>query len=355
MSENTVVPPVSDTLLEVKGLKTHFFTTEGVVRAVDGVDYSIRRGKILGVVGESGSGKSVSARSIMKLVDAPGKIVEGQVLLNRQDGSTTDIAELDPTGRRIRQIRGKEISMIFQEPMSSLSPVHTIGDQIGELLRLHEGMSKREARDRVLELLMKVEMPKAETAIDNYTFELSGGMRQRAMVAMGLACSPDLLIADEPTTALDVTTQAVILDLIRDLQASLGMSVMFITHDLGVIAELTDEVAVMYLGMVVERGTVYDIFRDPKHPYTKALLDSIPKLGLNKQQDLPAIRGMVPHPLRRPAGCPFHNRCSSYMPGSCDRIVPPPVQLEGDRVVRCLLYSDVEALRSAQQTKDDEG
>lgn len=340
-----------DNLLEVRGLKTHFFTDEGVVKAVDGMDHNVPRGKTLGVVGESGSGKSIGARSLMQLVEKPGRIVEGEILFDRTAGNAIDIAKLDRKGDAIRRIRGKEIAMIFQEPMSSLSPVHTIGRQIGEMIELHFGWNKEQTRARVLDLLRRVEMPKAQTAIDSYTFELSGGMRQRAMIAMGLACDPRLLIADEPTTALDVTTQAVILDLIKELQTSLGMSFMFITHDLGVIAEVADEVAVMYLGTVVERGTVEEIFNSPKHPYTRSLIHSIPRLGLEKRRRLEAIKGMVPHPFNRPGGCPFHNRCPEFMPGTCDTLVPPRELLEGGREVRCLLHSDVEAVRAQQQSE----
>ncbi|WFE73361.1 ABC transporter ATP-binding protein [Roseinatronobacter sp. S2] len=332
----------SENLLEVQGLKAHFNTEEGVVKAVDGVNYMVRRGKTLGVVGESGSGKSIGARSLMQLLDRPGRIVAGEIKFNRDDGSVVDIAKLTPRGEEIRKIRAAEIAMIFQEPMSSLSPVHTINDQIGEIVRLHWGYSKKQARERVLELLEQVEMPKPKTVLDSYTFELSGGMRQRAMIAMGLACNPSLLIADEPTTALDVTTQAVVLDLIRNLQKTTGMSVMFITHDLGVIAELADDVVVMYLGTVVESGSVYEIFQDPKHPYTRSLLESIPRLGPEKKHRLTAIRGMVPHPLNRPTGCPFHNRCPEFMPGRCDKIVPPVEHVGVKREVRCLLYSDTE-------------
>ncbi len=341
-------------LLEVRGLRTSFFTDEGVVKAVDGMDFDVPKAKTLGIVGESGSGKSIGARSLMQLVDKPGRIVDGQILLNQGDGRAIDISSLDPRGDAIRRIRGKEVAMIFQEPMSSLSPVHTIGRQVGEMIELHMGYDREQTRERVLELLKKVEMPKASTAIDSYTFELSGGMRQRAMIAMGLACDPRLLIADEPTTALDVTTQAVILDLIKELQQSIGMSVMFITHDLGVIAEVADEVAVMYLGTVVERGSVREIFEEPKHPYTRALLRSIPRLGLEKRRRLEAISGMVPHPFNRPGGCPFHNRCPEVMPGVCDRIVPPREPLGPGREVRCLLHSDIDRLKAEAEEASHE-
>jgi peptide/nickel transport system ATP-binding protein len=335
---------MSEVLLEVKNLYTHFFTDEGLVRAVNGVDFRIERGKTHCLVGESGCGKSVTAFSILQLVQSPGRIVKGEILLHR-NAETIDLAKLNPKGREIRSIRGKEISMIFQEPMSSLSPVHTIGDQIIEAIRLHLQLTETEAKDRTVELLRRVGIPKAEDRLDTYPFQLSGGMRQRATIAMMLSCNPSLLIADEPTTALDVTTQANILDLIKDLQNEHGMSVLFITHDLGVVAEVADEVVVMYLGQVAERGDVDSIFHDPKHPYTQALLQSIPHLSAEPARRLASIRGMVPHPFRRPGGCPFHPRCDSFMPGVCDRLDSPREPVGDGREVRCLLYSDVERLQ----------
>jgi oligopeptide/dipeptide ABC transporter ATP-binding protein len=376
----------NDTLLEVRGLKTHFYLDEGVVKAVDGVDLKVRRGETLCVVGESGCGKSVTARSILQLVDRPGRIVEGEILFShspgaesngkagtvgdRTDGTATevrevlDLASLDSRSKAMRDIRGKEISMIFQEPMTSLSPVHTIGEQIMENILLHLPMDKEEARDRTVEELARVGIPNPDQRLDAYPFQLSGGMRQRAMIAMALACNPSLLIADEPTTALDVTTQAQILELMRGLQDELGMAIMFITHDLGVVAEMADDVAVMYLGIVAERGDVDSIFHDPKHPYTRALLRSIPRMGRSKaNQRLDSIRGMVPHPYNRPTGCPFHTRCDEFMKGYCEEILPPRIPiapsgepagnghppgpasdepLEGAREVRCLLYGGKE-------------
>ncbi|MHB0706824.1 ABC transporter ATP-binding protein [Roseomonas mucosa] len=272
------MPAPSDTVLEVRDLVTHFPTRAGVVKAVDGVSFTLRRGRTLCVVGESGSGKSVTARSILQIVDAPGRIVGGAMVLHRPDGSSVDLAKLHPRSRQIRAVRGREIAMIFQEPMSSLSPVHTVGDQITEVLRLHLGMSKAQARARCIELLGQVEIPRPEQAIDRYTFEFSGGMRQRVMIAMSLACNPSLLIADEPTTALDVTTQAEILDLIKRLQAQHGMAVMFITHDMGVVAEIADEVLVMYHGKVMEGGPVDQVFHAPQNAYTKMLIGSVLKL-----------------------------------------------------------------------------
>jgi len=268
----------SDTILKVEDLKTYFPTRTGVFKAVDGVSFELKRGQTLCVVGESGSGKSVTARSILQIVDRPGRIESGSIILAKREGNAVDLAKLDPRGKEIRGVRGKEIAMIFQEPMSSLSPVHRIGEQIGEALRIHFGTPKKERRERVLELLRQVEIPRPETAIDRYTFEFSGGMRQRVMIAMALACNPSVLIADEPTTALDVTTQAEILDLIKKLQQSHGMAVLFITHDMGVVAEIADEVLVMYRGKVMEHGLVDKIFHAPQNDYTRALIGSVVKL-----------------------------------------------------------------------------
>ena len=265
-------------ILQVRDLATHFPVRNGTVKAVDGVSFDVARGRTLAIVGESGSGKSVMARSILQIVDAPGRIVSGSMMFTRDDGSVVDLATLRPKGRAIRAVRGEEIAMIFQEPMSSLSPVHTVGDQIVEVLRLHWRMSKTAARERTIDLLRQVEIPNPERAIDRYTFEFSGGMRQRAMIAMALACNPSLLIADEPTTALDVTTQAEILDLIKRLQAEHGMGVMFITHDMGVVAEIADDVLVMYQGKVMESGPVEAIFHAPQDAYTKMLIGSVLKL-----------------------------------------------------------------------------
>jgi len=274
----TAVPAEAPVILEVTDLVTHFPVRNGIVKAVDGVSFTLRRGKTLCIVGESGSGKSVTARSILQIVDAPGRIVSGSMVLHRPDGTSVDLAKLDPRGRQIRAVRGGEIAMIFQEPMSSLSPVHSVGDQIMEVLRLHLGMSKKQARARCVALLQQVEIPNAEAAVDRYTFEFSGGMRQRVMIAMALACNPSLLIADEPTTALDVTTQAEILDLIRRLQRQHGMAVMFITHDMGVVAEVADDVLVMNYGKVMESGPVDGIFHAPQNDYTRMLIGSVLKL-----------------------------------------------------------------------------
>jgi peptide/nickel transport system ATP-binding protein len=345
----------TDVLLEVKGLKTYFFLDEGTVRSVDGVDLTVHQKKTLCIVGESGCGKSITARSILQIVSSPGRIVEGEILYHRGHATASsnghgplkadevvDLATLNPKGNEIRDIRGKEISMIFQEPMTSLSPVHTIGDQIMEGILLHFPISKAEARKRTIDVLRRVGIPRAESRLDTYPFQLSGGMRQRAMIAMALACNPSLLIADEPTTALDVTTQAQILDLMRELQDEFGMAIIFITHDLGVVAEIADDVAVMYLGIVAEHGTVDDIFHNPKHPYTQALLESIPKLGQKTGKRLASIRGIVPDPYNRPPGCPFNTRCDQMMPGICDKRVPPPITFGDGRDVRCFLYGGAE-------------
>jgi oligopeptide/dipeptide ABC transporter ATP-binding protein len=348
--------PNADWLLDIKGLKTYFFMDQGTVKAVDGVDLTLFRGRTLGIVGESGCGKSITARSILQIVDTPGRLVAGEVLYRRTlptNGTGAQIEEIDlarlkATGREIRAIRGKEISMIFQEPMTSLSGLYTIGNQIMENLLLHQKMSKTEARERAIELLRQVGIAKPEQRVDEYPHQFSGGMRQRAMIAMAIACNPSLLIADEPTTALDVTTQAQILRLIRSMQRRLGMSLMLITHDLGVVAGMCTDVAVMYLGRVVETADVNSIFHDPKHPYTQALLRSIPKVGGAVRQRLDSIEGMVPDPFTRPSGCYFHPRCIRYMPGVCDRETPQPVQLGPGRMVSCLLYGQPDEVAARQ-------
>jgi len=302
----------------VRDLRVDFPLDEGTVRAVDGVTYSLERGRTLGVVGESGCGKTVTAQSILRIVPRPGRIVGGEILYYPPNGPALDLVKLDPYGPRIRAIRGKEIAYIFQEPMAALSPVHTIGHQMAERIRLHLGLSKDEARARAVETLARVGMPRPSQTIDRYAHQLSGGQRQRAIIAMALVCGPGLLIADEPTTALDVTTEAQILELLRELQRDFGMAMQYITHNLGVVAELVDDVIVMYLGKPVEYGPVEEIFYNPRHPYTRALLRSIPKLGKKSHQRLESIRGMVPDPYRVPAGCAFHPRCPRYQPGVCD-------------------------------------
>ncbi len=329
-------------LLEVNELKTYFFPDEGVVRAVDGASFAIYPGKTLGIVGESGCGKSVTARSILNLVEAPGRIVSGTILLH-DDFGTIEITHLKPDSRTMREIRGAVIGYVFQEPMSSFSPVHTIGSQIMESILYHRKVSKKEARARGVELLRQVGIPRAEHRMDEYAFQLSGGLRQRAMIATALACDPKLLIADEPTTALDVTTQAQILDLLRQLQSQNGMAIMLITHNLGVVAEMADNVVVMYLGRVVEEGPVDDIFYNARHPYTQALLRSIATMEDEPRTRLPTISGSIPHPYNRPHGCLFHPRCPQFMRGTCDAHEPTLRPLNGSQSVSCFLYekSDV--------------
>jgi oligopeptide/dipeptide ABC transporter ATP-binding protein len=321
-----------DILLEVKDLHVSFFLTEGTVRAVNGVSFQIERGQTLGVVGESGCGKSVTARAILNMVRRPGRILSGEINYYGRSTTPINLAALDPEGAEIRQIRWGEIAMIFQEPMTSLSPVHTIGNQMIEAIRLHLNVSKKEAAQRAVGLLERVGLPQPERLLSRYRHELSGGMRQRVMIAMALSCDPKLLIADEPTTAVDVTTQAQILDLMRDLQQEFGMAIMFITHALGVIAEMADHVVVMYLGEEVEVADVDAIYYNPAHPYTQALLRSIPRHD-TKLDRLETIEGNVPDPTNMPEGCKFHPRCPHYVPAKC---AAPPYQHVGDQHwVRC--------------------
>jgi oligopeptide/dipeptide ABC transporter ATP-binding protein len=327
-----------ETLLSVNNLKTYFFQDEGTVKAVDGATFSVYAGQTLGIVGESGCGKSVTAQSILRIVERPGRIVEGEITLRRPSGVETDLTQLHPNSREMHVIRGSEIGLVFQEPMTSFSPVHTVGNQIIEAIRLHSDTNKHQARERAVEILGHVGIPKPDRRIDEYAFELSGGLRQRAMIAAALSCDPRLLIADEPTTALDVTTQAQILDLLRQLQEQRGMAIMLITHNLGVIAEMADDVVVMYLGRVVEEGPVDDLFHNPKHPYTQALLRSIPSIESTPRVKLPTITGAVPHPYNRPSGCPFHPRCSDFIPGTCDQQEPILQSVNERQKASCFLY-----------------
>ena len=328
-------------LLEIKNLRVSFPLDEGTVRAVEGVDLTMRRGEVLGVVGESGCGKSITAHSVLRIIPPPGRIDSGQILFHTSGANgdgIVDLAQLNPTGSEIRSIRGKDIAMIFQEPMSSFSPVHTIGSQIMEAIELHQSVTHEQARQQTIDLLRLVGISSAAERVDNFPHQFSGGMRQRAMIAMALSCNPALLIADEPTTALDVTIQAQILELMRGLQKRLGMAVMFITHNLGVIAQIADSVAIMYLGQVVEYGPVREILRNPKHPYTVDLLRAVPRLGKTAGQRLVAIEGSIPSPFERPSGCPFHTRCSRMMPGKCEIHLPAVTHLDDQHTVRCLLY-----------------
>lgn len=337
---------MTDYLVEVRNLQTHFVGVEGTARAVDGASFSIKRGQVLGVVGESGCGKSVTARSILNMVRPPGRVVDGEIIYHRQAGESLNLIDLPPMSDEMRAIRGGEIAMIFQEPRASLSPVHTVGDQVSENILLHQQVSREEANQRALNMLREVGLPKPEQIMKSYPHQLSGGMCQRVMIAMALSCRPRLLIADEPTTALDVTTEAQILDLMQSLRAESGMSIMIITHNLGVVAEMADEVAVMYLGRVVEQGSVEEIFYSPKHPYTRALLESLPRIEQDKEW-LATIPGIVPDPYRIHSGCPFFARCRERMPGVCDQIVPVPVDVGGGHEVRCLLYGGAEAAVSS--------
>jgi oligopeptide/dipeptide ABC transporter ATP-binding protein len=341
-------------LVEIKDLHTYFHLAEGVVRAVDGVDMKIRHGETIGVVGESGCGKSVTSLSLMSLLPPSAKIESGEIIyyepVSGQEGlvDAIDIAKLDPNSREIRHIRGNQISMVFQEPMTAMIPIRTVGQQIMEAITLHRKLGKKEAREMTIDILGKVRMPRPEKVVDDYPFQLSGGMRQRAVIAMALSCHPQLLIADEPTTALDVTTEAQILDLMRSLQNDLGMAIMYITHNLGVVAEMAKEVVVMYLGKIVEQTDVQTIFLDPLHPYTHGLLASIPHLDESilqpdRNRRLNVIKGMVPDPYSRLKGCPFHPRCPQAITDVCDQVMPDAVQARPGHMVRCHLYTDYQA------------
>lgn len=323
-------------LLEIKDLVTTFSTDFGVIRAVDGVSFHVNKGETLGVVGESGCGKSVTALSIMRLLPQPmGKIESGEVLFNGRDISTIPLNEM-------RKVRGNDISMIFQEPMTALNPVHTVGRQLTEILHLHENLTAEEARGRAVELLKKVGIPSPEIRLKEYPHQLSGGMRQRVVIAIALACNPQLVIADEPTTALDVTIQAQILNLMQELQENMGMAIIFITHDLGVIAELCDRVVVMYAGRIAETGTVEQIFNNPVHPYTKGLLESIPTLETKRKSLLKTIKGMVPALHEMPSGCRFQNRCP-YAVEECGRDQPPLEEIESGHYAACIRWKEVKA------------
>ena len=323
-------------LIEVRDLKTYFYTEDGVVRAVDGVDFTIEAEKTLGIVGESGCGKSVTALSIMGLVQSPpGRIEDGEILYYR-DGKVTDLATLNPKGREMRAIRGNEIAMIFQEPMTSLNPVYTIGNQIMEAIVLHQHLRKKAARGKAIEMLRAVGIPLPEQRVGEYPHQLSGGMRQRAMIAMALSCNPSLLIADEPTTALDVTIQAQVLDLMNALRREFKAAIQFITHNLGVIAAMADDVVVMYLGRIVEGASVRAVFHDPKHPYTQGLMHSIPSLASRKERLIP-IKGVVPDPFDVPAGCGFEPRCPHAME-ICKTQMPPLKDVAVKHQAACWLY-----------------
>jgi oligopeptide/dipeptide ABC transporter ATP-binding protein len=329
-----------DIVLSIQDLRTYFYTDDGVVKAVDGVTFDMERGKILALVGESGCGKSVTSYSVLRLIQKPGRIVGGKILFYPQGHPPVDIAALDEKADLLYTVRGGWASMIFQEPMTALSPVHTIGNQLAEAILLHQDVDAAAARRLSIEMLGQVGIPRPETRLGLYPHELSGGMRQRVVIAMALVCRPELLIADEPTTALDVTIQAQILGLIKGLQGQLGTSVLLITHHLGVVAQTADEVAVMYLGRIVERTGVRTLFKNPRHPYTRALLKSLPGLGPRSER-LASIRGSVPSLTAIPDGCPFHPRCDHFQAGRCDVGAPPPLQQLGETKVACLRANEI--------------
>ena len=342
-------PTATDPLLRVRDLRVSFPLDEGTVRAVDGVSFDVFPGQVVGIVGESGCGKSVTMRAILQLIDPPGRVTSGEILYrqgNEPGNEPIDLVRLPPRGREMRALRGAEIALIPQEPMAAFSPVHTVGAQIIEAIMLHarqdgRKIGREQARAMTLDLFRDVGISMAAQRIDAYSWQLSGGLRQRAMIAMALSCKPRLLIADEPTTAIDVTTQAQILALLRDLQHKYQMAVIFITHDLGVIARMANYVVVMYLGRVMEEGPVDDIFHAPLHPYTRALLRSIPSLKTETRTALPVIAGTLPHPFNRPPGCPFHPRCGDMLPKHCATAVPALHELGPRRSVSCFLHSDL--------------
>jgi len=329
----------NNTLISIDNLKTYFKTLDGTVRAVDGVTFDIKKGEALGLVGESGCGKSVTAFSILRLLPKTSQIVEGSINYYRGGDEVIDLTKVDPNGSLIRSIRGNEIAMIFQEPLTSLSPVHTVGSQISEAIELHQVDSAEIARKKAIEMLEQVGIASPQQRYDEYPHHFSGGMRQRAMIAMALSCNPQLLIADEPTTALDVTIQAQILELMKFLQDELGMAILMITHNLGVIAEICSRVAVMYMGKIVETAEVSTIFKRPLHPYTVGLMRSIPHLGRRIKDRLTPIPGSVPDPYSIPAGCAFYPRCPAPKSPGCKEEVPL-IEAEPNHFVRCTLYQD---------------
>ena len=332
----------ADPVISVRDLETHFFTDEGIVRAVDGVNFDVHPGTTMGIVGESGCGKSITAKSILQIVEAPGRIVNGEIRYRRSgdSGETVNLLDYGANSENMRSIRGGEISMIFQEPMTSFSSLHTFGNQIDEALKLHTNLSKNERFELAVDWLARVGIPNPTQRMHEYPFRFSGGQLQRAMIAMAMCTNPKVLIADEPTTALDVTTQAQILDLLQRMQEENDMAILFITHDLGVIAEIADEVTVMYLGKVVESGPVHNFFDDPLHPYSRALLTSIPSMFTLSRERLPSISGSIPHPQNRPSGCAFHPRCQSFMEGTCNIREPELVNFNEAQEVSCFLYED---------------
>jgi oligopeptide transport system ATP-binding protein len=335
MTETTLNP----TILDIKNLKTYFFLEKSTVRALDGIDLKLKRSSTLGVVGESGCGKSIMAMSVMRLLQSPpGKIVEGEINLYRKDSSAPiDIAKLDPRGPEMRSIRGGEIAIVFQEPMTSLNPLFTVGDQIAESVQVHQKLNHSDALDRALEMLTRVQISAPKQRLREYPHQLSGGMRQRVMIALALSCNPSILIADEPTTALDVTVQSQILDLMNQLQADFQSSIILITHNLGVVSQMTSEVAVMYLGKIVEYSTTHDLYYNPLHPYSVGLLNSVPVLGRKGKKVLIPIKGMVPTPDQKIVGCPFEPRCPRAM--TICREKPPELrEIQPGHLASCWLY-----------------
>ncbi len=349
------MPENRERLLEVDGLRTYLPLDEGLLKAVDNVSFSIDRGRTLGLVGESGCGKSMTVLSIMRIAPLYAE-TSGRVMLYPQGEAPVDLAQLNPQGAEIRTIRGGKIAMIFQEPMTSFSPLHTIGNQIIEAILLHRTQDRKLARKIAIDMLARVGLSNPGQRIDEYPHHLSGGMRQRAMIAMALSCEPSLLIADEPTTALDVTVQAQVLKLMRDLQEQFGMSILYITHDLGVIARMVDDVAVMYLGQIVEQTDTDSLFHDPKHPYTQALIKSIPKIGKKSKKRLESIQGAVPVPINKPHACGFYPRCPVAIDGLCDREVPPLVDVAAHHKASCFLYPEVvDAIKTQSMEGEQHG
>ncbi|MFT5504745.1 MAG: peptide/nickel transport system ATP-binding protein [Planctomycetota bacterium] len=334
----------SGVLLEVRDLHITLDFDGDDIPVVQGLDFELPTGKVLALVGESGCGKSITSQSLLRLLSRELRISCGEINFRPdEDQAAVDIVSLAKDGKEIRTIRGNQMSMIFQEPMSSFSPIHKIGDQIGEVIELHMKLSKADTRARVIELLGKVGIPDPERAVDQYPHSFSGGMRQRAMIAKALACNPSVLIADEPTTALDVTIQAQILEIMRNLKDEFGMSMIFITHDLGVVAQIADEVAIMYMGKIVEKGPVMEIFKSPQHPYTVSLLSAIPRLGkLSNRRKLTSIRGSVPSLFERPTGCAFHPRCDAFIANRCDTHIPHKSLISPQHEVHCFLHESVD-------------
>jgi peptide/nickel transport system ATP-binding protein len=327
------------TLLDIKDLKIAFNMRHGMITAVNGVSFQLNKGRVLGIVGESGSGKSVTVRSLLR-IEAPGNIISGEINFLSKNNGNVELQKLDPKGSLIRAIRWKEIAMIFQEPMTSFGPMHTFGNQIAEVVMLHDKRSQEDALQMAVESLRSVGMPRPEKVIRQYPHQISGGMRQRAMIAMALICNPEILIADEPTTALDVSTEAQILEVLTERRKMLNTSILYISHNLGVVANIADEVIVMYLGQIVEYAKVSDLFNAPKHPYTVALLQSIPRIDKDYNgQKLEVLKGSIPDPYNHPAGCKFHPRCNKFIKGLCDVIQPSLIDLEGNQRVSCHLYN----------------